>query len=49
MPKVSIIYQSVHHGNTRKLLEGMAKNNELDLVDIGQAHSVDYSQYDIVR
>ena len=48
MPKIAVIYQSVHHGNTRKLLEGMAKNYELDLFDVGQAHGVEFSQYEIV-
>ena len=30
--KIAIIFASVHHGNTRKVVEQIAQNNDVDLI-----------------
>ncbi len=43
-----IIYASTHHGNTKKVVEQMAKYLSADLIDILQNEKPDISSYDIV-
>ena len=31
--KTAIIYASVHHGNTKKIIDEIAKTNEVDLIE----------------
>ena len=47
MKKV-IIYASVHHGNTKKLAERIAKDCGTDLIDAVRQSSADLSQYDMI-
>ena len=31
--KTAIVYASVHHGNTKKIIDAIAKENEVELID----------------
>lgn len=44
--KTAILYYSKHHGNTKKLLDAIAANNEVTLIDITKNPSVNLSEYD---
>ena len=46
--KTAIIYASVHHGNTKKIIDEIAKSNEVDLIDATQTIEKDLSGYDLV-
>ena len=46
--KAVICYYSRHHGNTRKVLEAMAEEGEVDLVDVTTRQSVRLEEYDCV-
>ena len=41
--KIAIIFASVHHGNTRKVVEQIAQNNDVDLIDATQEKEKDLS------
>lgn len=44
--KTAIIFASVHHGNTRKIVEQLAQNNDVDPIDATQVKEKDLSEYD---
>lgn len=44
--KTAIVYYSKHHENTKKLLDAIAKENDVTLVDITQNPNADLSKYD---
>ncbi len=44
--KTAIIYYSQHHGNTKKLLDAVARENEVDLIDVTKRPDADLSGYD---
>ena len=44
--KTAIVYYSEHHGNTRKLLDAIAAQHDVDLIDITKNPSADLSGYD---
>lgn len=44
--KTAIVYYSKHHGNTKKLLDAIAKNNEVTLIDVTQTPNADLSGFD---
>ena len=44
----AIIYASVHHGNTSKVVHEIAKANEVDLIDATQIAQHDLSKYDLI-
>ena len=45
--KTAIVYYSHHHGNTKKLLDAIAKkHDDVDLFDITQCKNIDLSTYD---
>ena len=44
--KTAIVYYSEHHGNTKKLLDAIAAQHDVDLVDITKNPSADLSGYD---
>ena len=46
--KTAICYYSRHHGNTRKVLEGMAQEGEADLIDVTARQAVRLEDYDCV-
>lgn len=45
---IAIIYFSKHHGNTKKLLDGIARENQVTLIDVSTAENVDLNKYDII-
>jgi flavodoxin len=44
----AIIYASVHHGNTKKVVETIARECEVDLIDATQVKEKDLSVYEAV-
>lgn len=44
--KTAIVYYSKHHGNTKKLLDALAQENDLTLLDVTDHPVVDLSKYD---
>lgn len=44
----AIIYASVHHGNTKKVVEAIAGECEVELIDAAQIKEKDLSIYDAV-
>ena len=48
MKKAAIIYASVHHGNTEKVVTAMAHDMPVTLFKAEQAQNVDFSEYDCV-
>ena len=44
--KTAILYYSTHHGNTKKLLDAIAAENEVTLIDVTTAADQDLSGYD---
>lgn len=43
-----IIYASTHHGNTRKVVEAIAKEFDVELVDATQVHEMDLTSYNLI-
>ena len=48
MHKTAIIYVSVHHGNTEKLLKEVCRGQPIDLFDIACTETINLSQYSCV-
>lgn len=46
--KTAIVYASIHHGNTKKILDAIAKECEVDLIDATQMKKKDLSAYDMI-
>lgn len=46
--KTAIVYYSKHHGNTKKLLDAIAAENEVTLIDITKEKDPDVSGYDVI-
>ena len=46
--KTAICYYSRHHGNTRKVLEAMARGNDVDLIDVTSRVAVHLEDYDCI-
>ena len=44
--KTAIVYYSTHHGNTKKLLDAIAAEHEVTLIDITKDKDQDLSGYD---
>ena len=38
--KTCIVYYSLHHGNTKKLLDAIKEKNEVDLIDVDRRRAV---------
>ena len=43
--KAIIIYASTHHGNTRKVVEAIEKECEIEVVDATKIHEKDLKGY----
>ena len=43
-----IVYASVHHGNTFKVVEEIAKECGVDLIDATKVHEKDLKEYDLI-
>ena len=46
--KTAIVYQSIHHGNTKKLVDAIAQSHDVDLIDAGAQKQADLGQYDLI-
>ena len=46
--KTAIVYASVHHGNTKKIIDEIAKTNDVELIDATQTAEKDLSEYDLI-
>ena len=46
--KTAIVYYSAHHGNTKKLLDAIAKKHSVTLIDVLQNPTADLSGYDLI-
>ena len=46
--KIAIVYYSKHHGNTKKLLDAIAAENEVMLIDVTQTPKADLTGYDLI-
>ena len=46
--KTAVCYYSRHHGNTLKVLEAMASEGEIDLIDVTSCQSTQLEEYDCV-
>ncbi|MGN0704510.1 MAG: flavodoxin family protein [Lentihominibacter sp.] len=46
--KTAIIYYSEHHGNTKKLIDAIAAENEITLINVLECSSYDLSDYDMI-
>ncbi len=44
--KIAIVYYSKHHGNTKKLLDAIAAENEVTLIDVTAQHATNLEGYD---
>lgn len=44
--KTAILFYSKHHGNTKKILDAIAKENEVTLLDVTEHPVTDLSGYD---
>ena len=42
--KTAIVYASVHHGNTKKIIDEIAKINDVELIDATQTVEKDLSE-----
>ena len=42
--KTEIVYASVHHGNTKKIIDEIAKTNDVELIDATQTVEKDLSE-----
>ena len=46
--KSVIIYASTHHGNTKKVVDAIAAEREVELIDATKVHEKDLSGYDLI-
>lgn len=44
----AIVYASVHHGNTEKLVKSIAEECQVDLLDVVKQPDADLSSYDMI-
>lgn len=48
MMKTAIVYYSEHHGNTKKLLDAIAKQGDVTLIEASSNQHTDLSEYDLI-
>ncbi len=46
--KTAIIYVSIHHGNTKKVVDAIAREYEVDLIDAAQVEMANLAEYDLI-
>ena len=46
--KTLIVYHSEHHGNTKKLLDAIAKEGNVTLLDASSGAGMDCGEYDLI-
>ena len=48
MSNAAIVYASTHHGNTKKVVDAIAKEFDVELIDATQVQEKDMSGYDLI-
>lgn len=48
MSHIAIIYYSKHHGNTKKLLDSIKNECDVDLIDITNCNNIDLTKYRVI-
>lgn len=48
MSKTAVVYASVHHNNTKKLVDAIAAKHEVDLIDATSVAEKDLNEYDVI-
>ena len=46
--KTAVCYYSRHHGNTRTVLQAMAAEGDMDLIDVTACHTARLEEYDCI-
>lgn len=46
--KTAIIYYSSHHGNTKQVLDEIARKFDVTLIDAAETDSADLAEYDVI-
>ena len=46
--KCCIAYASTHHGNTKKVVDAIAKEFDVDLIDVTKTQEKDLTEYDLI-
>ncbi len=46
--KTIIIYASTHHGNTKRVVDAISKECDVELVDATKVHEKDLREYDLI-
>ena len=46
--KTVIIFASTHHGNTKKVVDAISKECDVELVDATKVHEKDLREYDLI-
>lgn len=46
--KTAIVFYSKHHGNTKKLLDAIAADNDVTLIDAAKMHNAELTDYDMI-
>lgn len=46
--KSAIIYYSKHHNNTKKVLDSIAKDNDITLIDASKTNTANLEEYDLI-
>ena len=46
--KTAVCYYSRHHGNTRTVLQAMAAEGDMDLIDVTACHTAHLEEYDCI-
>ncbi len=46
--KTAIVYYSKHHGNTKKVIDAINKDNDITLIDATATDNADLTQFDVV-
>ncbi|HRX13408.1 MAG TPA: flavodoxin family protein [Eubacteriales bacterium] len=46
--KTAIVYYSAHHGNTKKLIDAIASQGDVTLIDTSKVKNTDLSNYDLI-
>ena len=48
MRKTAIVYASLHHSNTKKLVDAIAEKNDIDTIDAEKTEYYDLTEYEMI-
>lgn len=46
--KTAVVYYSQHHGNTKKVIDAIAENHDITLIDATKTESENLAEYDLI-